>query len=265
MGAIHKFLEQIEDVTEEKEAAIEILLAKEAAEKANRSKSNFLANLSHKLRTPMNGIMGFTDLLMEEEKDEHKLSVLDIMKKSENRLLKLINRLLDMSSIEAGQTIMEETEFTINQLYKTIHTNFYFIAVKKGLTFSFSLSEDQDVLLLGDKSKIEYILGNLTGNAIKFTHKGGIDLKMSVVEKNNICFFRADISDTGIGISQDIYDKIFEKFEQGEYYLNKKYDGAGLGLTIVKQLTEFLNGQVEFISEEEKGTTFTVTIPIKLV
>jgi PAS domain S-box-containing protein len=263
-GKIIKFLERREDITAQKEAYIELLLSKEFAEKASRAKTDFLSNLSHELRTPMNGIIGFTELLLEEEKDKHKSGILEIMKKSENTLLKLINRLLDMSNIEAGHTILEETEFTMSQLYKTIYTNFYFIAVKKGLSFSFISNENLNVPLRGDRSKIEYILGNLTGNAIKFTHSGSITLSMSLLEDDNQYFLQAEVADTGIGISQKIHDKIFEKFEQGEHYLSKKYEGAGLGLTIVKHLTEFLGGEIYFVSEEDKGSTFTVKIPVKL-
>jgi PAS domain S-box-containing protein len=263
-GNIVKYIGIKENISPQKEAQLEFILAKEQAERANKAKSDFLANLSHELRTPMNAIMGFTELLYESETDKAKASMLEIMRRSENDLIVQLNSLLHLSRIESGAISLQEEQFSIESLFVRIENNFRELAAKKSLMLLLEDKTKYEVDFVGDKNKIEHILDNLVDNAIKFTAKGNVKVEFQLdYSTNDRVFLVIIVSDTGIGVAPEMLERIFEKFEQGEHYLKKKYSGAGLGLAIVKQLTEFMGGTISLKSTLDVGSIFTVSIPIR--
>lgn len=263
-GKIQKYIGIKENISPEKEIQLELILAKEQAERASSAKSDFLANLSHELRTPMNAIMGFTDLLTEMEMEASKLKMLTIMQQSERDLITLLNSLLHLSRIESGSIAIQEERFTVNSLFERVERNFNVLASKKGLKLTCEDKTGYIADFLGDRIKIEHIIDNLLDNAIKFTSQGTVtfSILLDYTSNEKVCL-ALNVSDTGIGIPVEIRERIFEKFEQGEHYLKKQYSGAGLGLAIVKQLTDFMGGNIKLESEPNVGSSFTVLIPIK--
>jgi PAS domain S-box-containing protein len=265
-GNIVKYIGIKENISPQKEAQLEFILAKEQAERASKAKSDFLANLSHELRTPMNAIMGFTELLYESETDKAKASMLEIMRRSENDLIVQLNSLLHLSRIESGAISLQEEQFSIESLFVRIENNYRELAAKKSLMLLLEDKTKYEVDFVGDKNKIEHILDNLVDNAIKFTAKGNVKVEFQLdYSTNDRVFLVIIVSDTGIGVAPEMLERIFEKFEQGEHYLKKKYSGAGLGLAIVKQLTEFMGGTISLKSTLDVGSIFTVSIPIRSV
>lgn len=234
------------------------------AEKANRAKSEFLSDISHEIRTPMNAIIGFTDIMFDEESDEEKKEMLETIKISGKNLVNLINDILEISKIEAGKMKRYEEELSIKELMGEIDKLLKNSAIQKGLDFVFEISKEVPEFVTGDSLKLKQILTNIIGNAIKFTETGYIksSVKFLKNEKEKI-YLRFIVEDSGAGINEEKKRHIFEKFEQGENFLNKKYEGSGLGLALVKRLTDFLDGEIDIISEIGNGTKVILDIPFK--
>ncbi|MCX5632954.1 MAG: ATP-binding protein, partial [Phycisphaerae bacterium] len=232
------------------------------AEMADMAKSQFLANMSHEIRTPMNAIIGFSDLLAEEENltDKQKKDV-NIIKESGNNLLRLINDILDFSKIEASHLDIEITDCSLAEMLNSIRSLMRPKVVEKGLEFEVVKSNDLPAQIHTDQTRLRQCLINLIGNAIKFTEKGHVYVNVCLNEIENKSYIRFDIEDTGIGIAPDKQGKIFEPFEQADGSTTRKYGGTGLGLTITKQLTELLGGQLTLTSQEGKGSVFSLVIP----
>jgi len=249
----------IRNITHLKDTEKQLIRAKELAEENDRLKSAFLANMSHEIRTPMNGIMGFTDLLRASDlTDKIRQEYLDIIKMSGDRLLNIINDIIDISKIESGQMKVFISRTDINEQIETIFNFFRPEAEAKGIHLAFknSLPSDKAVLKT-DREKIYAILTNLVKNAIKFTHKGFIEFGYNSKGK----YLEFFVKDTGMGIRTDQREIIFERFRQGTESLTRNYEGTGLGLSISKAYVEMLDGKIWFESDPGKGSVFYFTIP----
>ena len=241
-----------------KEINSELLEAKEKAEESDRLKSAFLANMSHEIRTPMNGIIGFVDLLKEPDlTPEEYVEYLDIISTSGQQLINIINDIIDISKIEAGEVRISEKNFSVNNLLTEISQTFKHQAEIKGIQVVHEVSPF-DLWIKSDETKIRQIVTNLVGNALKFTFKGSID----VGYENKGAFIEFYVKDSGIGIPQEFHESVFERFRQVEASLTKKAGGTGLGLSICKALVEILGGKIWLTSILDEGTTFRFTIPV---
>lgn len=242
-----------------KETESELISAKEKAEESDELKSAFLANMSHEIRTPMNGIMGFAELLKEPDLTlDERDRFLGIIQKSGDRMLNIINDLIDISKIEAQQMEVFKENTEINTQIEYLHTFFKPEAEKKNIELSYqtSLTNDEAVIF-SDREKIYTILTNLIKNAIKYTKQGKIEFGYTKIE-NHLEFY---IKDTGIGIQHSKLDSIFDRFVQADLTSSTEYEGAGLGLAITKAYIELLGGNIWLESEIDKGSTFTFTLP----
>jgi signal transduction histidine kinase/CheY-like chemotaxis protein len=238
-------------------------IAKEAAEAASRAKSEFLANMSHEIRTPMNAIMGFTELLSSLVKEERQKRYIQMIQSSGKSLLMLINDILDMSKIEAGKLDIRYEPSDIHHLFDEIRQFFAIKISQKNLDFITEISKDIPRSLLIDEVRFRQVLFNLIGNALKFTEKGYVKVladRIYTTEDRGRLDLIIVVEDTGIGIAPDAKEKIFEAFTQQEGQSTRKYGGTGLGLTISKRLTEMMNGEISFRSEQRQGTTFEVRL-----
>lgn len=251
------------DVTEHILEIESLEKAWQEAEKADRLKSNFLANLSHEIRTPLNGILGFSQFLKQKTHSvEKQHKYLDIIHNNGKTLLVLLNDIIDISMIESNQVAIKKQLFRVNGLIAHLHTNFCHQIEDKKLDIELitttDLPDDKD-LLFSDDFRLHQVLGNLIGNAIKFTKQGSIEygyrLKDDILE-----FF---VSDTGIGIPKEHQLEIFERFRQADDSVTRKYGGTGLGLSISKGLIEMLGGKIWLESKPGKGSKFIFSIPYK--
>ncbi len=248
----------LNDITDIKNYEYQLIKAREKAEESDRLKSAFLANMSHEIRTPMNGIMGFADLLKDVSySDVEKIRFVDIIKKSGERMLNIINDLIDISKVESGLMEIKISETNITDQLEYIHAFFSGEVKKKGLEFTITNRLDNNNICIGtDKEKLFAILTNLVKNAIKYTDKGTIELSCEM--KEGSVFFA--IRDTGIGISSDRMAAIFERFVQADIKDKRALQGAGLGLTISKAYVEMLGGKIWVNSTLGEGSEFCFSI-----
>ncbi len=249
----------LHNITQRKQAALELEIAKEKAEESDRLKSAFLANMSHEIRTPMNGILGFAELLKEPKLDGNlQREYIEIIEKSGMRMLNIINDIIDISKIESGQMKVVNSETNLNEEVEYIYKFFKPEVEKKGVQLNCTMSlPGKDALILTDRDKIYSILMNLVKNAIKFTQSGSIDFGYRIKDE----FIEFFVKDTGTGIPPDKIRVIFERFRQGSEMHNRNYEGAGLGLAISKAFTEMLGGKIWAESTPGRGSMFYFTIP----
>jgi signal transduction histidine kinase/CheY-like chemotaxis protein len=246
-----------------KEKADELALQKEKAEESTKMKSQFLANMSHELRTPMNSILGLTELILESStlKGKNK-ERLEVVLKSGERLMNLINDILDLSKIEAGRMDIREDQLVLDELIEDVDNAITPLALNKNIQFNIKRDINTHIHINTDKGKVTQVLINLLGNAVKFTDQGSVELRISAPDESTLSF---DIKDSGIGISQNDLKIIFEEFRQIDGTTTRKYSGTGLGLTICKKIADLLNGSITVESEVGKGSVFTFNIPLKVV
>jgi len=258
-GKITHFVAIAEDISEKKKNEEELIKAKEKAEESDRLKSAFLANISHEIRTPMNGILGFAELLKEPDlSNENQKEFLNVIEKSGQRMLNIINDLIDISKIEAGETTLRIRKANINKILHELQLFFMPEGNQKNIGIDFHCDlPDNESFIETDGTKLNQVLTNLIKNALKFTEKGSIKFGYYMKE-SKLEFF---VSDTGAGISPDQKDLIFERFRQSSLNLTRKYEGAGLGLAISKAYVELLGGSIWIESELGKGSTFFFTLP----
>jgi len=234
------------------------------AEESDRLKSAFLANMSHEIRTPLNPILGYTDLMLEDElSDEHREN-LETIKESVNLLLAIINDILDLSKIEAGQIEVEQVPLSLESIFKNVNSNYKTVIThnQKDITLRESYPDNISKSIIADPTRLQQIMNNLMSNAVKFTDSGFIEYGVRLRDENKLEFY---VRDTGIGIAEDKQEEIFRPFLQADVSHTRKYGGTGLGLTISKKLVELLGGEIKVTSNvaNSHGTTFYFTIPYK--
>ncbi len=263
-GVLSGFQSAVRDITKRKIAEEALLKAKNEAEEATRAKSQFLSMMSHEIRTPMNAIIGLTNLLLQEEPRPDQKESLKLLKFSGDNLLTIINDILDFSKIEAGKIVMEQIDFDLQQLIQNIVNMLKTRASEKGIQLFFVFDANVPKVVVGDPVRIGQIITNLLGNAIKFTEKGYVEVKVAYEGSNGKQeLLQVTVKDTGIGIPEENIKQIFESFTQASEDTTRKFGGTGLGLSITKRLLDLMNSTIAVDSKLGYGSTFSFLLKVR--
>ena len=261
-GDLEATLEKTLRAVDERKMAKKALIERDQAQASEKFKQQFLANMSHEIRTPMNSVIGITHLLLKSELTAQQHRYISMIQAASEQLMSIINDILDISKIEAGKMVFEQIPFNPSTVAHNVRNILSMKADEKQLELKVVTEPGVPEKVLGDPSRLAQIITNLAGNAIKFTDKGFVEIKLSnKSNSNDYVEIEFSITDTGIGIPADKLDSIFESFTQAENDTSRKYGGTGLGLTISRQLTELQNGKIGLESEYGKGTRFYFSIP----
>ncbi|WP_419783145.1 PAS domain S-box protein [Maridesulfovibrio sp.] len=253
------------DMTERKRTELALIEAQKSAEKASQAKSVFLANMSHEIRTPINGLMGVLQLIEMSNEQSELGPYLNTALQSTRRLNRLLTDILDLSKVEAGKFTINNDVFEPAICLNEIIQLFEPMAAAKGISLGLSLDPNLPINLIGDNQRLQQVLSNLTGNAIKFTSRGRVDIEVSVLEsyKENWCRLLFSVADTGVGIAPDVQDKLFDAFVQ-VHEEQHNFGGTGLGLVISRKITDLMGGNMALESEEGQGATFYVELSFEI-
>ncbi|HEU4717822.1 MAG TPA: ATP-binding protein [Bacteroidia bacterium] len=253
------------DIIRNRKLQAELDTARRNAEMLARTKEEFMANMSHEIRTPLNIISGFSEQLLKSPLNDLQRIQAESIQRSSDHLLGIVNDLLDYSKMQSGKFEFEEIGFSTSDLTGDLRSAFSGNATQKGLSFSVSCSSDVPEVLIGDPVRIRQVLYNLISNSVKFTERGKIDVALAKQKDlvDNTEWLRATVSDTGVGISNEKIEAIFEAFTQADNSITRRFGGTGLGLSITRFLVEKMNGTIHVESTEGKGTVFTVLIPMR--
>ena len=248
------------DITGRKQEEDDLRRAKEAAEAASQAKSEFLANVSHEFRTPMNGIMGMTELILDTEINSEQREYLEMVKTSADSLLVPLSDILDFSKVEAGKLELVDQDFALAPSIAEMLQLLHFRAKQKGLLVRWEIGKNVPERVVGDPLRLRQILVNLVGNAVKFTERGEVLVRVELQEQDaEHAMLHFAVKDSGIGIPKDKQNLIFEAFTQADSSTTRKYGGTGLGLAISTRIIELMHGKIWVESEWDKGSTFHFT------
>ncbi|MFM2358828.1 MAG: hypothetical protein RLY16_821 [Bacteroidota bacterium] len=254
-----------EQINKRKEAEIELLKAKEEAEQANSTKSEFLSVMSHEIRTPLHAVIGMGHLLMNDNPRPDQLNNLKILRTASENLLVLINDILDFSKIEAGKIDLESADFNIKQLIADVKLANSVRAQERGNKIKFMLDDELPSIVKGDSVRLGQILTNLVSNAIKFTRNGAVNIEAELLKlHNNNATIKFSVTDTGVGIAPENLEKIFQTFTQASSSITREFGGTGLGLTITRRLLNLMGSEIMVSSELGKGSSFYFTLEMEI-
>ncbi|WP_394220519.1 CheR family methyltransferase [Alteromonas gracilis] len=259
-GAILSFIDNTSNKLQQNELEEKRLIA----HRASQAKTEFLANVSHEIRTPLNAIVGVNEVFRLNVSDENKRErLLNILNNATGKLKALLNDLLDFAKLETGQLVLEYTEFSIQEIIRDLIDLYSVDKKKKDVAISATLDKNLPEQFVGDPLRIQQIITNLLSNAIKFTNAGSVKVKAYGSWKQTIYFLVIEVVDTGIGMSEESVKQIFDKFTQANSSIARRFGGSGLGLSIIKELINLIGGTIEVSSEEGKGSSFKVTLPLR--
>lgn len=259
----YAFTVLVRDLSAWKESERQLIEARTEAERANLAKSAFLANMSHEIRTPLNGVLGVTAALARTELSDRQLRMVELIETSGRALDGLLSDILDLAKVDAGRMVVRAERFDLSELVRDTLGLFRASAAEKGVDFGLTLSAEARGVFVGDDLKIRQILSNLLSNAVKFTDRGVVRVSVAVLNAcDDPCRVAVAVEDTGIGFTPELGEALFDRFEQADGSISRRYGGAGLGLAICRSLVELMGGRIEAASRPDHGSRFVFELPL---